>query len=226
MKQFLRFQISGLTSLLWFLLFFYPYVDLADSGISTSKGVIAFCLSFVTLALPLGTIVHQISITLFSPFRKNRFFILKRKALCEINDFKPFRMQDAHKLKQYKLALIKGTKVCHKISNKEVSLDTSAISKEISNRYSYYYLRVDNGIVAPSIGFIIFFYFKSISLAHDCTFLREPAGDYLCSILFVVFLYVILMMWHVPTILSEIDDLERTMIRFYKKNFPSLFSNC
>lgn len=225
MKQFLRFQISGLTSLLWFLLFFYPYVDLADSGMSTSKGVIAFCLSFVTLALPLGTIVHQISITLFSPFRKTRFLFFKRKSLYEIDDFKPFKMQDEHKLKQYKLAIIKGTNVSHKIGNKEVSLDIGSIAKGISNRYSYYYVRVDNGIVAPSMGFIIFFYFKSMSLAHGCKFLREPAGDYICSMSFAVLIYVILMMWYVPTILCEIDDLERTMIRFHKENFPSLFIN-
>jgi len=83
MKQFLRFQISGLTCLLWVILFLMPYIDFsklfAGEGVKAAVALVGS----VALGLPLGTIIHQISISIFSPFRKRRFFN-KRTILDEL----------------------------------------------------------------------------------------------------------------------------------------------
>ena len=74
MKQLLRFQVAGSTAVLWALLFVLPRLDLRRVGSLKMEDLIAPVVGAVALALPLGTILHQVSITLLSPYRKYRLF--------------------------------------------------------------------------------------------------------------------------------------------------------
>jgi hypothetical protein len=74
MKQFLRFQISGVTTLLWLGLLCAVSVNLLALQPQTGQAIAAF-LTAISVALPIGTLIHQSVIALHSPFRRKRLVI-------------------------------------------------------------------------------------------------------------------------------------------------------
>jgi len=139
MKQFLRYQISGMVFIAWLLIFYY-------SGISENfdfflnkiiDGVFfknRFFYGFI-VALPIGVIIHQISVNI-----KNH---IGAKLCKELDDFPQ---------KRYIKKLIKA-----KNKNKEIDKVeyTKYIFDKISNLNSFYYVRFDNGFLAPFLAFIL-----------------------------------------------------------------------
>lgn len=184
------------------------------SAVKVEKMIIALVGS-VALALPLGTIIHQISISLLSPFRKIRFFNI-RKVLDDLEGLKnSLDINNSDKKNQNILVFYQGTKISWKKSNNiEKDLDVEYIRKEISNRYSYYYVRIDNGIMAPIFGYGVFL------LLHYCLnktgiklFLDTPL---LCKYTMpgIAVFFCILMVMYVPALLREVDDIERFLLKF------------
>lgn len=218
MKQFLRFQISGLTAVFWAALFTIPYVDWqalkdASEDLLTFIGVVA-----IALALPLGTIVHQISITVLSPFRRWRFFN-KRKVLDDLELFaKEQEFVASDQKNQFALVYAQAWRG-NECQKEWPNFDLEYIRAEISNRYSYYYVRIDNGLLSPLLGLGI----SRIVVSIDSSVIaKTPVCQ---SMLFLIsasaILTALLMVWYVPALLREVDDIERLLIRTLRSNMAS-----
>lgn len=216
MKQFLRFQISGLTCILWTILFLLPYINWSTfSTVNFEKLVVALVGSFA-VALPLGTVIHQISISLLSPFRKERFFI-KILVIDELKILKDKMTSFNNSDEKYQSILVfyQGINVKWTTKeNMEKTLDVEHIRNEISNRYSYYYVRIDNGIIAPVIGFFLFLLINFCAdKANVGITLQNPIiPSIIMPLIALIFCYLIVK--YVPELLKDIDDIERLLLKF------------
>lgn len=129
MRQFLRYQISGMIFIFWLVVFYFGK-DTSDpikllEAINTNYKEDIGIKSIIGLlsALPIGVIIHQISVEI-----KNWII---GKIFSEFDDF--------------------PNKKCIN-SNSEMKI---YILERISNLNSYYYVRFDNGVLAPFLAWFV-----------------------------------------------------------------------
>lgn len=135
MKQFLRYQVSGITFILWCA--FY-YFSTNDCNILTTVRYIVKHESLdkrvafiIVAAIPIGVIIHQISV-LIKNWCVAKFF-------KEFDDF---------------------PKVCQIQKNQTIHENIKYCLEKISNLNSFYYVRFDNGVLAPLFA-IVFMWFST-----------------------------------------------------------------
>jgi hypothetical protein len=148
MKQFLRYQISGLTFIFWVIVYKYGTQDwnMIDSikpvisRISNYKNSIP---AIIAIAIPFGIIIHQLSV-----ITKN-WGIAKVTAIgCTL--FKPYY---STKLKNRGMFDdFPSEKIISKIEGENNKVQYCL--EKISNLNSFYYVRFDNGILAPLIAIV------------------------------------------------------------------------
>lgn len=130
MKQFLRYQISGTTFIIWIIIFYYGSIseNTVTMLSNISDNSLTVPLSGVITALPIGVLIHQLSV-----FLKNIVFstLLDMKYLSD--DPSTF---DFSGLASSRRDYIKY------------------ILERISNLNSFYYVRVDNALLAPILALL------------------------------------------------------------------------
>jgi len=140
MKQFLRYQISGMVFIAWVLIFYYSgissgfdnfLVKIIDGALFKNK----FLYTFIA-ALPIGVIIHQLSVSI-----KNQIM----SGICEDLSDMPE--------KKYLIKLKKREKRWTKKEIDHIEY-TKYILDRISNLNSFYYVRFDNGFLAPFLALI------------------------------------------------------------------------
>ena len=137
MKQFLRYQISGMVFILWIFIFYYSGIsDSSDEFIKNIQDSIVLnkIVGGFIFATPFGVIIHQISVTIKNYISSD---------LCkELNDFPN---------NYYKIFKNNGDYAKY-------------ILGRISNLNSFYYVRFDNGFLAPFLALIVVICFgKNVS---------------------------------------------------------------
>ncbi|XXJ18515.1 hypothetical protein ACR42D_02990 [Desulfovibrio caledoniensis] len=216
MKQFLRFQISGLTCIFWIFMYYLPCVKWELVSLKGLETVIPVLAVAVTLALPLGTIIHQLSISILSPFRSRRFVYKRRHSLDELKSFSPLVLPITNSNNQYKMAIAQSY-IIDSSNSGTAKINIQELRSEISARYSYYYVRVDNGLIAPIISLIAFLISIIMFIERNCPFIVAPSLPTYIIFAFT-FIFMLGMLFYVPTLLNEIDDLERFLIRYVKRH--------
>src|SRR6266851_3367843 len=158
MTRFLRFEIGGASALLWAFLFLGPYLNVAELLSIDAVKFLSFVFGSAVLSIPLGNYIHQVTDTLFNPFRKWRLFFFRRAAVTDIQEL--LRTEKAGRDHTFQAVLV----FCKAISREEklssvdpkkeiiTKFDAAVLREEISNRYSYYYARIENGVIAPVLG--------------------------------------------------------------------------
>lgn len=126
LKQFLRYQVSGTIFLLWLVVFHYgkdaASLECLFLEIANHISIIQ-SLAGVLYALPIGVLIHQISVNI-----KNWVVAVPFKEFDDCPDLGLFENQD----------------------------DTCKYCREkISNLNSFYYVRMDNGLLAPLFAWLI-----------------------------------------------------------------------
>ena len=96
----------------------------------------------------------------------------------------------------------------------EADVDIAFMRENIRNRYSYYYARLENGLFAPIIGGVIASLVYHVT--EDLEFIRcEPVVS-LCYLLLASVVVCIGMLWRIPQIFRELDDIEILLIDINK----------
>lgn len=128
MRQFLRYQISGMIFIFWLVIFYFgkdisePIKLLEQINTNYKEDIGINSIIGLLSALPIGVIIHQISVEI-----KN---LIIGKIFSEFDDFpNRERINSNSEMKTY-------------------------ILERISNLNSYYYVRFDNGLLAP---FLVWF---------------------------------------------------------------------
>lgn len=195
----------------WFFIFSLSYYNILC--ITDITAVFSSIIGSVALALPIGTIIHEISITILSPFRKYRFFNIRRSIeYLKAIKHKYINNNADHKY-QNVMVTLKAIKRKIGEKNSSITIDTEYIRDEIENRYSYYYARVDNGLFAPLFGGTLSYIFR-IYLVKVAGQPRPVSCDYLILVIILCAVIAFLMLSYVPALLKEVDDLERQLVQF------------
>jgi hypothetical protein len=140
MKQFLRYQISGIVFILWAIVFFYgkdahnlnELNDLLYSSLKDLK-----IIAGLAIALPIGVIIHQLSV------------IIKNCLIAKIwEEFSDFPQKD----------------IILSLNKEEKENSTEYCLQRISNLNSFYYVRFDNGFLSPFIAWVMVHCFMGRSI--------------------------------------------------------------
>jgi hypothetical protein len=106
-------------------------------------------------------------------------------------------------------AVSQGARYDAKVEQQD-GCDTAFIREEISNRYSYYYVRLENGLYAPFIALCLFWLLKSGIPAEQLLKDRES----LINVIFGSMLLIgLIICGYIPQILKELNDLEIVLLR-------------
>lgn len=232
LKQFLRFEISGYIVILYVFLFIMTFFDLNKIKNVFDKDILGLSISSFVVAAPLGYIMHQIDISINSPFKEKTCGV-KRNAIEELKKCtKDNPIFTNIKTPQMPLEIFK----CLLYSDEKKG-NFNYFKNEISNRYSYYYSRMEAGIFSPIFGFIIFliiagvYYFNSGNYPFIIGVLSNPPfieinlenKFKLLYIIFTVALAVSVIMvsmtiyGYCKNIIKEIDELECFLVHNYNE---------
>ncbi len=169
-KMIFRYQLSGTVFIIWLLMFNLSVTSASFQDMFTkiSSFELSNIFTAVAVGIPIGTIIHQISI-----FLKNCIF----GKLFGLPYFVDSMKDDA--------------KLTDCIARKYKDLDSSIVNdkitsthKKMSDLNTFYYLRFDNGLIAPLFAYIIFTINQS--LANGTLWCQ---GSLFCiSLIVVVFL--------------------------------------
>ncbi len=168
MKQFLRYQISGSVFYIWVLIFYYgrwaPDIEVMYLFIHKDIDVSKPVIGFFS-AMPIGVLIHQVSVTL-----KNQFFGKFIKGLSDFpseSEIKSLKTTDSVEFVKY-------------------------VFERISNLNSFYYVRVDNGLLSPLMAyvFISIFFEGSVKSVWVLTALTVA----------------IILLSYLPRLMKEIDE--------------------
>lgn len=230
-KQFLRFGISGYIVILYTFLFIIALIDFKK--IYLTKDILGISVSGFIVAAPLGYLMHQIDVYVFNQFKEKRWngWGKERKSIKVLKEYIKTYSIFKNIKPQISLEIIK----C--LSDDNSKFNYSYFEKEISNRYSYYYSRVEASIFSPIFSVLIFIiiyyiislnskdFFVEINFSNDSVF--SSRIPFIIFILIVIFVISILNFGYCRTILDEIDDMEYVFIRknedIIKKEFEDKY---
>jgi hypothetical protein len=222
MFKFLRFEIGGVSALLWGLLFLAPYLNIDAVTKVDSAKTFALILGSVTLSIPLGNYIHQFSDAIFNPFGRRRLLFWRRAVIQYLEEELGESIKEFHDRSfQAVLVFSKASDVVTKKSGKtkedSITIKAEILREEISNRYSYYYARLENGLVAPVVGFAIAFLIRMLFAGTNyLTGPSFPVGWLIVPAVIVG----LAMLWRIPQLFRELDDLEVCLVRSRRPVWP------
>jgi len=165
----------------------------------------------------LGFIFHQTNITLFSPyygsFLQAKFFKVEREIFYLVPDIKNTNPENiTFKLLPPNIDFSSKSEIfaffAYVLNRNK---DNELLKQELANRYSYYYARVESGLISSILSFILvfsFFYFVSI---ENVNWLKSMNLYILIPVL-IILIISILMLSFCPKLLREINSLEKYVI--------------
>jgi len=144
MKQFLRYQVSGMVFIIWSIIFYYG--SQTDNALDLLRIIVKrdinLPLSGLVSALPVGVLIHQFSV------------VLKNCVIAKVTRWKHFSGHPA-------IFAVHGL-----YSDKQEY--TKYLLDRVSNLNSFYYVRVDNGLLAPLLAWFFCVFFLDLELSSLC----------------------------------------------------------
>jgi uncharacterized membrane protein len=213
-KQFFRFLVSGyvcLTYYFGFLLASSAALRAQMTSVSfTSSGLLGAAASSLVFSVSLGFFIHEIHISVQSPYREKRFGHERKcfRVLRELNGASKATDQELQLLLEY---------AKYGQDERETPSD-SHIEKELSNRYSYYYGRMDAAVFAPILAFALF-----LASGYLGWFGAELSWADFARVLAVITAILVisgLLVWHAMKLLDEIDSIETRIAERKKLENP------
>lgn len=222
MTRFLRFEVGGGSALIWMLLFLAPYFNIPALIQIDATKLFAIIFSSITLSIPLGNYIHQFTDAVFNPFARRRLILWPRAVVRYIqSEVQPAQFRDA--LFQAVLVFSKAQSRSRSGADlsRNVMIDFSAqtIREEIANRYSYYYARIENGLVAPFFGAA--FAVLLINLLSGTAYIRHVASFSPYWIVLAWLVVGVPIVWRIPQLFRELDDLEVSLVSLQKDCWPN-----
>ncbi len=225
-KEFFRYHISGNICIFWAIVFLTPYFDyqylaqlFTDGKIEIFKTIIAIVTALMAASYPIGIFIHEISMTFCSvPCATKiaqRSWIRKPTEWC------------CKKLAHGDCCSDAIHTVSKSVTSKD-AYDIPYIREQISHLYAYCYLRINTGVFAPILGFLIAFIVMQFSSVVKSELGKELGGFFLkgygaplfplCYLLVCAFLVFLLLELYLPRMLLEITYLENFLLE--NSNLP------
>ena len=228
MTKFLRFEIAGASTIFWILLFISPHLNMVELVNVDATKLLSTIIGSIILAVPLGNYIHQGVDVICNPFAAVRLFIYDRAVIATLKEVCGDSASDfSDKTFQAILVFSKSVdieidEVCATNEERKYisKFIASTLREEIYNRYSYYYARVENGVFAPILGYLLSYLVLNLGLQ---TKFFTPVPLFSSNwIIIAAMLLGILLVWRIPQLFRELDDLEVALVKlqrpFWEKN--------
>lgn len=221
MFKFLRFEIGGVSTFIWIVIFSSPYISVPKIFALDTGDLVAGAVGAIAIFLPLGNYIHQIVDSIANPFLKKRAHLFPRRSLEFIESRLAEKNANFHdKTYQSLIVFSEAIEQSWKVSQPEAdassprldefTIDAQTVRENITNRYSYYYARIESGLFAPLFGFLISILVLS-PLQKINLFLSEPQFNewytYIAAVVVAAG-----MLWRIPQLFKELDDLEIMLV--------------
>ena len=233
MFKFLRFEIGGITTLFWLCVFLAPHINFSVAPDINVENFFALFLGSIVLALPLGNYIHQITDSIFSPFAIKRAGFIERKSLkyaklefeSEIYGLSDQTYQVLFLLAEsldgsYAYRSSKRDSLVYGDVDKLNDFDVSFYRDNIQNRYSYYYARIENGLVAPIIALVAALFILMLPTLSPY-FLEEPHLSATAIALLAIPIFMA-MLWRIPQLFRELDDIEIAILKMNRERIREI----
>jgi hypothetical protein len=232
MMRFLRFEVGGASALFWMLLFLTPHLNIDALTQVDAMKLFAVIFGSITLSIPLGNYVHQFTDAVFNPFARRRLILWPRAVIRYIEGElgQATRFHDG--LYQAVLVFSKSHARTSKIANakiakpkpgrtQELNIDfkVEILREEIANRYSYYYARIENGVVSPVFGYLLALLL--IKMFGDTRYITLYPAFSPWWMVSVAIAGAIPVLWRIPQLFRELDDLEVALVALQRDNWPT-----
>lgn len=158
MKQFLRYQISGSVFILWVIIFYVTGDYNGSVLVSNFRpyiGTINIFTLGLAIALPIGVLIHQLSV------------LLKNYVFGKVNQFNLSELSDYPD----KIVINKFSDTAGKNNDK-----VNYCLERISNLNTFYYVRFDNGVLAPFLSIIFTYMVLNTSIRPQFLFACVAIG--------------------------------------------------
>lgn len=206
MKKFLRFEISGYVALLYGFIFCFAFSDLTQLvdcfSSQTGANILNYSITGFILAGPIGFIMHQIDISIFCPFKECRWYMKSCRLVVPYIKSK-LNSEQSLLLNDKKYQPIMELALSHN--------ENRHIDEEISNRYSYYYARMEAGLFSPVFGALFYCLFTQYYFHVYGKSIVKFSMLSLVTTLGVVIISICILSY-CKTIFDELNDLERIAI--------------
>lgn len=175
----------------------------------------------ISVALPLGNIIHQVTDTVFNPFKLHRLLWWPRASVIELqkqleNGANKFRDSTFQAI----MVFSKAWKVSNNSDQNPCELDVETLREEISNRYSYYYARIENGAVAPLCGLALSLLVRQLFWSSNFITV-QPSFPFIWLVGLAVLIGLIIL-WRIPQLFRELDDIEVALLNFQRTRWAGL----
>lgn len=226
MFKFLRFELGGVSTFIWIIIFQSPYFNLPALFDLEPYKLVAAAIGSIAIFLPLGNYIHQFVDTVANPFLRYRARFYKRESLEFIEnllggDKCRFKDRTYQSLIVFSEAISQDWKIPPNSSNvsgtklDSWSLDARIVRENITNRYSYFYARIESGLFAPVLGWLIFVMINT-PIAKSALFTDVPQYNSAWTF-FAALIIGTGTVWRIPQIFREIDDLEIMLVGYQEK---------
>lgn len=212
LKKFLRFEVSGSVAILYGFLFCISIFDLhklIEIDILYHATLADYSLLIIALSATLGFLMHEIDIFIFNPFKENRICVRRTVIEAIRNRLKMRGQESDYEDKKYQTYL-----------EIKLSAQPEYIQKEISNRYSYYYARIEAGLFAPIFGLLLCIFVGIIISYIYCGSIVNPNWWLFIPTIIIIPIISTCILLYVPTLLKELNDLEHYVIKSHEKKYP------
>lgn len=182
-----RYQLSGSIFIGWFLVFYYSSNSASFSDIATKISAlpIANLFSAVAAGIPIGTIIHQISVSIKNQILGKlfglKYFVDSMVWDSDLTDMilkKCIRKnRQLNEIYNYPHYIEKEYK--DYFSSDIINDKIRTTHEKLSSLNTHYYLRFDNGVLAPVFAYLAFI------------LVTAQEKDALLQILFIIFLFLI-----------------------------------
>jgi hypothetical protein len=215
------------------LLFLSPYLNIGVLTQVDAMKLFAVVFGSITLSIPLGNYIHQFTDAVCNPFARKRLLFWPRAVVAHIaahlgrdsgrfcdKTFQAILVFSKAHSRMSKTSNIRGSKanVGH-ILEADIAFKVETIREEIANRYSYYYARIENGAIAP--GFGVIFSILVIQIFGATSYIHEIPAFSPLWILFGAVAGGVPVLWRIPQLFRELDDLEVSLVDLQRDNWPN-----
>lgn len=164
-------------------------------ALSLSNNLSTLAASTVALSVPIGFLIHEIDISLFGLIRR----LVKSESVKALRDLDNEIKYDRSKY-HHLVALLEFSKF-----RDQSELDAH-LNKEVSNRYSYLYARMETGFYAPIAAWLLYQASFVLQLSNELS----PSIGY--SLVETIILISFALLVYCPFLIQEIGAIETLMV--------------
>jgi len=209
-----------------------PHANYSSIISSTTEKVALAFFGLVIFTIPIGFIIHQVTISVASPFARKRLYIERSVS----SRFSKYKVLDGVEDKNYNSNIVlmksitdeyefdqKNSVSTKQMFKKKEYVDMEYIREQIANRYSFYYAMIENVLIAPLCAFAFYRLVQPHFGVNDNALFGAHTlwSPWLFPVIALVVCYLLIL--YIPNLLREVNDIENILLDMRTDQLKSFY---